>query len=108
MSARSRPRPEQQHNAPAGGVKGLAARAGRWSAQHRKKAIWGWLAFALIALMGGRMLGAQTRGAAQRGVGGSGHPERPIGDAFPKHAVEQVLVQSRSATASDPSFRAVV
>ena len=28
---------------------GLAARAGRWSAQHRKKAIWGWLAFVLIA-----------------------------------------------------------
>jgi len=94
--------------APGNGIKGLAARAGRWSAQHRKKAIWGWLAFALIALMVGSMLGTQTQEAAQSGVGESGNAERTIDDAFPKHAVEQVLVQSSGATASDPSFRAVV
>ena len=35
----------------------LSARAGRWSAQHRKKAIWGWLAFALIAFMIGGAIG---------------------------------------------------
>ena len=28
----------------------IAARAGRWSAQHRKKAIFGWLAFVVIAV----------------------------------------------------------
>ena len=28
---------------------GLAARAGRWSAQHRRKAIFGWLAFVIVA-----------------------------------------------------------
>ena len=28
----------------------LAARAGRWSANHRKTAIWGWLAFVFVAL----------------------------------------------------------
>src|SRR5207244_3467126 len=38
-------------------TRALAARAGRWSAQHRKKAIWGWLAFALIAFMIGGALG---------------------------------------------------
>ena len=27
----------------------IAARAGRWSAQHRKKAIIGWLAFVILA-----------------------------------------------------------
>ncbi len=27
----------------------FAARAGRWSAQHRKKAIFGWLAFVIVA-----------------------------------------------------------
>ena len=27
----------------------FAARAGRWSAQHRKKAIWGWIAFVVVA-----------------------------------------------------------
>ena len=28
----------------------LAARAGRWTAQHRKTAIFGWLAFVIVAL----------------------------------------------------------
>ena len=87
---------------------GLAARAGRWSAQHRKKAIWGWLAFALIAFMVGGALGTETQTNAQSGVGESGRAARTVDNAFPKHQVEQVLVQSNSATASDPSFRSAV
>src|SRR4051794_15795244 len=47
----------------------VAARAGRWSAKHRKKAIWGWLAFALIAFMVGSALGTETQTTAQSGVG---------------------------------------
>ena len=87
---------------------GLAARAGRWSAQHRKKAIWGWLAFALIAFMVGGALGTETQTNAQSGVGESGRAARTVDNAFPKHQVEQVLVQSNSAIASDPSFRSAV
>ena len=87
---------------------GLAARAGRWSAQHRKKAIWGWLAFALIAFMVGSALGTETQTNAQSGVGESGRAARTIDNAFPKHQVEQVLVQSNGATASDRSFRVAV
>src|SRR5947209_17814825 len=87
---------------------GLAARAGRWSAQHRKKAIWGWLAFALIAFMIGGAIGTKTQTNAQSGVGESGRAARTIDNAFPKHQVEQILVQSDSATATDRSFRAVV
>ncbi len=87
---------------------GLAARAGRWSAQHRKTAIWGWIAFALIALMIGSALGTETQTNAQSGVGESGRAARTVDNAFPKHQVEQVLVQSKNATASDPSFRAAV
>jgi uncharacterized membrane protein YdfJ with MMPL/SSD domain len=86
----------------------LAARAGRWSARHRKKAIWGWLAFALIAFMVGSALGTNTQTTAQSGVGESGRAARTLDNAFPKHQVEQVLVQSHSATATDRSFRAVV
>src|SRR4051794_25430488 len=108
MSASSRPRPAGPGHAPGNGVKGLAARAGRWSAQHRKKAIWGWLAFAVIALAIGNVLGTETQEAAQSGVGQSGNAERTIDDAFPKRAVEQVLIQSNSTTATNPSFRAVV
>jgi uncharacterized membrane protein YdfJ with MMPL/SSD domain len=88
--------------------RGLAARAGRWSAQHRKKAIWGWLAFALIAFMVGSAVGTETQTNAQSGVGESGRAARTVDNAFPKHQVEQVLVQSNGATASDPSFRAAV
>jgi RND superfamily putative drug exporter len=86
----------------------LAARVGRWSARHRKKAIWGWLAFALIALMFGGAIGTKTQTDAQSGVGESGRAARTVDSAFPKHQVEQILVQSNSATASDRSFRAVV
>jgi RND superfamily putative drug exporter len=90
------------------GNPGLAARAGRWSAQHRKKAIWGWLAFALIAFMIGSAVGTETQTNAQSGVGESGRAARTVDNAFPKHQVEQVLIQSNSVTASDPSFRSVV
>src|SRR2546423_12686440 len=85
----------------------LAARAGRWSAQHRKKAIWGWLAFALIAFMIGGAVGTKTQTNAQSGVGESGRAARTVDNAFPKHQVEEILVQTGSATASVPSFRAV-
>src|SRR5437764_8853197 len=108
MSASSRPRSGRPDDAPANGVKTLAARAGRWSAQHRKKAIWGWLAFAVVALMIGNALGTKTQDTAQSGVGESGTAERTIDNAFPKHGVEQVLIQSDNATAADRSFRAVV
>jgi uncharacterized membrane protein YdfJ with MMPL/SSD domain len=87
---------------------GLAARAARWSAQHRKKAIWGWLAFALIAFMIGGAVGTKTQTTAQSGVGESGRAERAVDNAFPKHQVEEVFVQSDSATATDGRFRAVV
>jgi uncharacterized membrane protein YdfJ with MMPL/SSD domain len=86
----------------------LAARAGRWSAQHRKKAIWGWLAFALVAFMIGGAIGTRTQAAAQSGVGESGRAARTIEGAFPKHQVEEVLVRSAGLTANDSAFRAVV
>jgi len=90
------------------GTSNLAARAGRWSAQHRKKAIWGWLVCVVLAFAIGGAVGTKTQDAAQSGVGESGTAERTIDNAFPKHQVEQVLIQSGTATATDPSFRAVV
>src|SRR5947208_13519976 len=87
---------------------GLAARMGRWSAQHRKKAIWGWLAFVLLAFAIGGAVGTKTQTTAQSGVGESGRAASTIDNAFPKHQVEQVLVQSSTTTANDASFKAVV
>jgi uncharacterized membrane protein YdfJ with MMPL/SSD domain len=86
----------------------LAARMGRWSAQHRKKAIWGWLAFVILAFAVGGAVGTKTQDTAQSGVGESGRAERTIDDAFPKHQVEQVLIQSGTATANAASFKAAV
>ena len=37
----------------------LALSMARWSGRHRKKAIWGWLAFVVIAFAAGNMLGSK-------------------------------------------------
>ena len=49
--------------------RGLASRAGMWSAQHRKTAIWGWLAFVVIALLIGNAVGTKTLQHNESGVG---------------------------------------
>src|SRR5256885_17229023 len=87
---------------------GLAARMGRWSAQHRKKAIWGWLAFVLLAFAIGGAVGTKTQTTAQSGVGESGRAERTLGNAFPKHQVEKGLVQSSNPNRKDVSVNAMV
>jgi uncharacterized membrane protein YdfJ with MMPL/SSD domain len=86
----------------------LAARAGRWSASHRKKAIWGWLAFVIAAFAIGGAVGTNTLQQDQLGVGESGRADDTIQGAFPRSADELVLIQSDTATATDPSFRAAV
>jgi uncharacterized membrane protein YdfJ with MMPL/SSD domain len=86
----------------------FAARAGRWSAHHRKAAVLGWIAFVLIAFAVGNVaVGADTSGG-EHGPGESGRAERILDRAFPDHAQESVLVSSRSATTRDPAFRAAV
>jgi RND superfamily putative drug exporter len=87
----------------------LAARAGRWSAAHRKTAIFGWLAFVAISLVLGGMIGTKALDD-DSGPGSSGRAERVLDDAFPQPASEQILVQARdhSTTAADPQFRAAV
>ena len=45
---------------------GIAARAGRWSARHKKTAIIGWLVFVLVALMAGNMTGTKEPTSADQ------------------------------------------
>jgi RND superfamily putative drug exporter len=74
----------------------LAARAGHWSATHRKKAIFGWLAFVLIATVLGGSVGMRTlsrRGRRQRPVAGR-RPRDRRRRASPTRPGEQVLVQA--------------
>jgi len=86
----------------------LAARAGAWSAAHRRKAIWGWLAFVIAAFAIGGAVGTKTLQQDQLGVGESGRADRTIQGAFPRSADELILVQSDTETATDPGFRAAV
>ena len=86
----------------------IAARAGRWSAQHRKKAIFGWLAFVILAFAIGGAVGTNTLENQESGVGESGKASKAEFDAFPKKAEESVLVQSRELKADDPRFVAAV
>src|SRR4051794_31306328 len=86
----------------------LAARAGRWSAQHRKKAIFGWLGFVVAAFVLGGMVGTKTIADENSGVGESKKADQAVADHFPKRAEESVLVQSKSLVATDPRFRSAV
>jgi RND superfamily putative drug exporter len=86
----------------------LAARIGRWSARHRKTAIGGWLAFVVLALVLGGMAGTNTLEYADSGVGESGHADSTVYHAFPNQSEEGALIQSKSAKAGSPEFKAVV
>ena len=88
----------------------LAARAGRWSAQHRKSAILGWLAFVLIATFAGGAIGQKSLSDENTGNGESRVADEAIAAAgFPKQTGEQVLVQGvRGVTAGDPRLQSAV
>ena len=87
----------------------LAARMGRWSAQHRRKAFLGWLAFVITAVAIGAAVGTSTLADEDSGVGESRHADQAIAAAFPDEGAEEtVLVQSAGPTASEPRFEAAV
>jgi RND superfamily putative drug exporter len=86
----------------------FAARAGRWSAQHRKAAILGWIGFVIVAFMAGSLVGTRQLGDRDSGAGESGRADTLLYDAFPHRASETVLVQSPRLTAADPAFRRAV
>src|SRR3954454_18942201 len=89
----------------------LAARAGHWSAKHRKIAIGGWLAFVVIAFVLGGAIGTNTLSDDDSGNGQSRTADKAITAAdFPDKADEQVLVQSRDGklTVRDPKFQQAV
>src|SRR5690349_17923550 len=89
----------------------LAARAGHWSARHRKTAILGWLAFVVIAFVLGGAIGTNSLEPEDTGNGSSAVADKAIANAdFPDKADEQVLITARGGglTATDPQFRAGV
>jgi RND superfamily putative drug exporter len=88
----------------------LAARAGRWSATHRKTAIIGWILFVVIATVIGGKIGQKNLEPAASGNGESKRGEMIIDAAdFPATIGERVLIQGKgSITADDPEVTAAV
>jgi RND superfamily putative drug exporter len=87
----------------------LAARAGRWSASHRRKAIFGWLAFVVISVLLGGALGMKEIASEDLGDGESKQADQIVADAFPDQAGEEILIQGQGGIeADDPRFTAAV
>jgi len=79
----------------------FAARAGRWSAKNKKKAIFGWLAFVIAAVAIGGLLGTKQPKDDAGNIGDSSRAERIVDDAFPDYTTESVLVQGKDARGAD-------
>ena len=86
----------------------IAARAGRWSARHRKSAIFGWIAFVLVAFAVGGSVGQQNIDDGHRGTGESGRAEATLADHFKQPATEQVLVQTARGRVDDPAVQEAI
>src|SRR5215212_6366574 len=88
----------------------FAARAGRWSAQHRKKAILGWFAFVILATVLGGMVGTKTLADEDTGNGESRRGDQIIEAAgFPEQTGETVLIQGKDGLkVGDPRFTTAV
>ena len=87
---------------------GLAARAAHWSAEHRKLAIWGWIAFVVIAVMAGNAIGKEEIHGADMFNGESHDAEETLYDAGMRPNDELVIIQSDSLTFRDPEFEAAI
>ncbi|WP_180290798.1 MMPL family transporter [Streptomyces sp. TLI_171] len=82
---------------------------GAWSARHRKTAVFGWLLFVVLAAYLGGVHGSTKVTDAESMPGQVARAARILDDAGLKSpAGETVLVQSRTLTADDASFRAAV
>jgi uncharacterized membrane protein YdfJ with MMPL/SSD domain len=91
-------------------ARNLAARAGRWSAAHRKTAIFGWLGLVVLSLVLGGAVGTNTLKDEDQGTGQSHAAQQMINKNFPKKGDENVLVQSKSGDLkpTSPEFRSTV
>ena len=87
----------------------LAARAGRWSADNWKKAFFGWLVVAVVALVVGTAVGHKQAPDSQLASGEAAKAQRILEQAgFKAPATESVLVQSDRLRTTVPRFRAAV
>jgi uncharacterized membrane protein YdfJ with MMPL/SSD domain len=86
----------------------LAARAGRWSAAHWKTATFGWLAFVLVAVVLGGVVGTKQLGDNDGIPGESGRMSKILDESFEQPAGETVLIQSGTLTDESPAFKSAL
>ncbi|HET6867370.1 MAG TPA: MMPL family transporter [Solirubrobacteraceae bacterium] len=89
----------------------IAARMGRWSASHRKLAIFGWLAFVISAVVIGTAVGQKTIDNQNNNVGEAHRADQILTQAGFNQSgglTEFVLIQNDKLTVKDPAFRAIV
>ena len=91
------------------GQNNFAARAGRWSAAHRKAAVLGWLAFVVVAYAAGGAAGTVTLKTQDRGNGQSRAADQLLARQFPRtRAGEMVLIQRPRGRLAGIGYRAAV
>jgi uncharacterized membrane protein YdfJ with MMPL/SSD domain len=77
----------------------LASLVGRWSAQHRRTAVIGWILFVVLAVVVGGKIGQNDLDESASGNGESKRGDMLVKAAgFPEQAGEQVLVQGKGSS----------
>jgi uncharacterized membrane protein YdfJ with MMPL/SSD domain len=97
--------------------RGVAARMGRWSANHWKTAVFGWLAFVFVSLFLGMQVGTRQIDPTEANVGESRTADKIIeeagftvdekGESIAEQS-EMVLLHSETLTPSAPAYQAAV
>ncbi|MCP9205788.1 MMPL family transporter [Streptomyces sp. NEAU-Y11] len=91
--------------------RGIAARAGSWSARHRWTAVGGWVLLVILALAVGSMAGRVDVSDSEQVPGESGRVSKILDEAGIEEAAgETVLIQAKTngTTANDPEFHKAV
>ena len=88
----------------------IAARMGRWSAGHWKTAVFGWLAFVVLALFIGMNVGTKNLKDEDYSTGQSHKADLILKKGFPQSdpQTEFVLVQSTKLSVNAAAFRSTV
>src|SRR5436305_12855038 len=89
----------------------IAARMGRWSASHWKTAVFGWLAFVVVAFGVGTQVTMKTISTQDQNVGQAHRADeifKQSGFGQTDAETEFVLVQSKTLTVKSSAFRAAI
>jgi uncharacterized membrane protein YdfJ with MMPL/SSD domain len=89
-------------------AQGLASRMARWSAHHRKIAIFGWLALVVVLFAISIASPLNTIVFETSGPGESGRADTILYNDFKQPGGESVLIQHPKLTAGSPEFKAVI